>query len=171
MTFPETFFGMASTALAAHPDLKHEWSNGAMASRTLKIPKSDAEGFDVTIVCHSYGLYPYADDWHGAPWDVTTPQTSLNEMCRDCLGFVRSLLCEDSSLTVSYTNGRPYRWVLRYPMGGKAIDDRMGLLLFNPFGRRSIRVFRNKHLPVRERSSDAAQQGAEGFPQATPGGY
>jgi len=116
----------------------------------LRIPKADDGGFDVTIDCQTYGLYPFAGDWHGAPWDVNTPKMSLDDICRDCLGFVRSLLCADSRLTVSYSNGRPFRWVLTYPVGGRSVNDRVGLLLFNYFGLRTTRGFQNHHLRRRE---------------------
>jgi hypothetical protein len=72
------------------------------------------------------------------------------EIAEDCLGFVRSLLCSDSSLQVFYSNGRPYRWVLTYPLEGRRVSDRTGLLVFNYFGRRNVRTFQNQQLPPRE---------------------
>jgi len=147
---PDTFFRMAEDTLRVQPEVAHEWSSGRRGKRTLRIPKGDDGGFDVTIACETYGLYPFAGDWHGAPWDVNTPNMSLDDLCRDCLGFVRSLICADSTLTVYYSNGRPFRRVLTYPLSGQSVNDRVGLLVFNYLGRRTMREFQNHHLPRRE---------------------
>ena len=147
---PEQFFQYASEKFAEHPDLLHHWSGpDAKGKRVLRIPKQEESGYDVEIQCETYGLYPYAEGWHGAPWDANTPSTNPPELCANCLGFVRSLLCPDASLTVSYTGGKPYKWALSYPIGNTRTIDRTGFLLFNYLGRRTSRVFKNHHLPSR----------------------
>lgn len=108
-SLPEVFFEKASVLLAAHPALGHEWISDASGKRTLKIPAADADGFDVEVQAETYGLYPFAGGWHGAPWDANSPDMTLDQICEDCLGFVRSLLCGDSSLTVFYSNGHPIK--------------------------------------------------------------
>jgi hypothetical protein len=80
-SLPETFFRIANAGLDANPRILHQWSSGHRGKRTLRIPKADERGFDVTIECQTYGLYPSADEWHGAPWDVNTPNMSVEEIC------------------------------------------------------------------------------------------
>jgi hypothetical protein len=152
-SLPDTFFEAAQRVISSHPTLAHEWTSEPSGKRTLKFPASIPSGFDVVIQAETYGLYPYAGDWHGAPWDANTPKMSLAEICEDCLGFVRSLLCADSLLKVCYSNERPYRWVLSYLFGGRQVHDRTGLIVFNYFGRRSTRTFQNEYLPPREGKS------------------
>jgi hypothetical protein len=147
---PDTFYKLASSRLAELPGLPHEWVSGPDGKRSLRIPKLDESGFDITIECESNGLHPFAEGWHGAPWEANTPDMSIEEVAEDCLGFVRTLLCPDATLTVHYSGGRPYRWILRYPTLGAPVKDETGLLFFNYFGRRETREFRNTHLPPRE---------------------
>jgi hypothetical protein len=149
-SLPDTFFEMAQGILSRHPTVAHEWTLHTSGKRTLRLPAVSSNGFDVVIQAETYGLYPYAGDWHGAPWDSNMPKMSFAEICEDCLGFVRSLLCSDSSLQVFYSNERPYRWVLSYPLDGGQFSDRTGLLVFNYFGRRTKRTFQNQQLPPRE---------------------
>ncbi len=149
-SLPDTFFEMAQGIMARHSALEHEWTSEPSGKRTLKIPAAGPTGFDVVIEAETYGLYPYAGEWHGAPWDSNMPRMSFAEICEDCLGFVRSLLCTDSSLQVSFSNECPYRWVLSYPVEGRQVSDRTELLVFNYFGRRSVRTFQNEQLPRRK---------------------
>ena len=73
------------------------------------------------------------------------PRMSFAEISEDCLGFVRSLLCSDSSLQVFYSNERPYRWVLSYPFEGRRVSDRTGLLVFNYLGVGACALFRTSN--------------------------
>jgi hypothetical protein len=155
-SLPDTFFEMAQQVIDRHPTLVHAWISGPSGKRTLTFPAASPEGFNVTIQCETYGLYPSAGSWHGAPWDVNTSGMTISEICEDCLGFVRSALCTDSSLEVWYSNKRPFRWVLSYPLEGRLVSDRVGLLVFNYLGRRSVRRFQNSHLPPRESVNAAA---------------
>lgn len=153
-TLPDTFFQVVSARLADHPQLKHQWSGPEKSGkRVLRIPKADDTGFDVTIECEPYGLYPFADGWHGAPWDAPHDAKTRNEaVCEDCLGFLRSVLCADATLTIWHSSGRPYKWILSYPVGGTRASDETGVIFFNYFGKREQRVYQNRHLPPREPS-------------------
>jgi hypothetical protein len=148
-TLADIFFELARAGLAGYPQLAHEWTSGPRGKRTLRIPKADSSGFDVTIECEPNGLYLQAGDWHGAPWDANTPGFSDTQVAEQCMGFVRTLLSSDASLTVRYAGGRPYKWLLRYPTEGAPVLEEMGLLFYNYFGRRETREFRNRHLPPR----------------------
>ena len=156
VSLPDTFFEMAQRIIARYPALAHQWTSEPSGKRTLRFPAISSTGFEVVIQAETYGLYPYAGEWHGAPWDSNTPKMTFADICEDCLGFVRSLLCADSSLQVCYSNERPYRWILSYPVEGRRVSDRSGLLVFNYFGRRSTRIFQNEQLPPREASGAPA---------------
>ncbi|MCB0408113.1 MAG: hypothetical protein KDD34_07920 [Bdellovibrionales bacterium] len=151
-SLPEIFFRKASDILKQYPELSFEW-NESSEKKTLKILKNENSGFDIEVECETYGLYPSADGWHGAAWDSTTPNTTFEELSEDCLGFVRSLLCSDSKLTVLFSNGKPYKWILSYPIDGSIVDDETGLILFNFFGKRTRVEFQNKVLPSREENN------------------
>lgn len=148
-SLPDTFFRMATARLGEHPSPALHWSGPDQnRKRILDIPKAREDGFDVRIECETYGLYPYAGRWHGAPWDAPHDADTTNEgLCEDCLGFVRSVLCPDSTLTVFFASGDPYKWILTYPWNGTRMNEETGSLFFNYFGRRERRVFRNQHLP------------------------
>ena len=151
-SLPDTFFRMASAKLSDYPSIKTRWSGPERdGKRILLIPKADDRGFDVTIECETYGLYPFANGWHGAPWDAPhDSKTTAEEICEDCLGFLRSVLCPDATLTVWYTAGKPYKWILSYPWGDTRLNDETGSLFYNYLGRRESRMFHNRHLPSRD---------------------
>jgi hypothetical protein len=147
---PDIFHHLATQRLAAHPGLAHEWSGpDHKGKRILIIPEVEESGFDIRIDCETYGLYPYAGGWHGAPWDADRPKATLEEICEDCLGFIRSVVSPEAVLTVTYAGAKPIRWVLSYPWRGTRTNDETGLLLFNYFAPRQRRIFQNHHLPPR----------------------
>lgn len=59
-------------------------------------------GFDVGAMVETYGLYPWAGSWHGAPWEPTAKWPS-EALCREFLGLKRRLLSPDGRLR----NGKP----------------------------------------------------------------
>lgn len=104
------------------------------------IPKQGSDGFKIQLECMDYGVYPTADGWHGGCWDVTvwTPKElgeSINE-------FVLSIL-QDAVLAVSYSNEKPYKWVLHHVFEGQRVKDETGLIFYNWLGRRSTKEFSN----------------------------
>jgi hypothetical protein len=155
-SLPDTFFRMATAHLAEYPNLAHHWSGPDQhGKRILDIPKAREDGFDIRIEAETYGLYPRAGRWHGAPWDAPHDTDTTNEeVCEDCLGFVRSALSPDATLTVFFASGNPYKWILSYSRAGTRVNDETGSLFFNYCGRRERRVFKNQHLE----SSQSQQQ-------------
>ena len=146
----ETFTTMAEAALSKHGHLVWKWAeNEKRTNKTLTITRQNEDGFDVGVVCKTYGLYPTAGEWHGAPWDIGLGTTAESQ-AQDCLNFVRTLLCPDSRLKVLTRNGKPYRWRIEINDGKEwKLDHEVGLLFFRFFGRRSEVVFQNHHLPSR----------------------
>jgi hypothetical protein len=138
--FEQAFRSAVNDALCDAPAVRHQWIN----EREVRFEASSEDGFDVSLVCETYGVYAYSGGWHGAPWDVTI--FSPSELYVAIREFVRSVLSESSCLEVRYSNSRPYRWSLRRLVGEEGTTDVTGMLFFNWFGRRSSRLFRNSWL-------------------------
>lgn len=115
--------------------------------KRLTIFKQRDTGFDVVVECETYGLYPFAGDWHGPAWEPMNER--LDELCDEFMGFVRTLLCMDSKLQVMKAGGKPYKWSLTYRTEDGVETQTTGLFLFNYFGPRSKQVLQNDHLPLR----------------------
>ena len=143
---PLAFEQHASEILASHPELRTKWEATKTGGRRLTIYKQDESGFDVVVDAETYGLYPYAGDWHGSAWDLNG---NCEELCKGFMGFIRSLLCDDSRLKVSYAGSWPYKFVLTYPIEGGFESSETGLFFFDYFGKRTTRIFQNRHLPPR----------------------
>lgn len=155
MTLPEAFEHHARAILADHPALNARWKTISKGvGRELLIPKRDSTGFDVRVEAELDGLYPFAGAWHGAAWELSPSDTRATdtrtaELCVEFLGFIRTLLCEESSLRVHYAGRWPFKWELFYETEDGRQSETCGLLLFNYFGRRSVQEFENHHLPRR----------------------
>jgi hypothetical protein len=148
--FLELFPPLAEKALARYPQLSWNWQNETLR-KTLSIAQQSRSGFEVKVVCEAYGLYPVAGDWHGPPWDITSPDATTAEKCDRCLEFLLDLLTTNTRLRILTANGKPYRWHLEHSEnGGWKTFEEMGLLLFNYFGRRSELVLQNDQISPKE---------------------
>jgi hypothetical protein len=126
----------------------HEWRE--MESKTvLVVPAESDSGFEVRVECESYGLYVYAEGWHGAPFETGPLTPTPSDTAGNCLGFVRTLLSEDSALQVTYAGTKPIRWRLTYATDTGTEQEDVGLLLFNYLAQRTQRTLVNTQLPAR----------------------
>ena len=149
-TLPVVFHALASNRLSEFPELSHAWSDSpASDRRELIIPAASADGFAVIVQCETYGLYVFADAWHGAPFECGPSTGTLEATAESCLGFVRTLLCADSHLRVFSAARSPYRWRLTYQTEEGSKTEETGSLFFNYFGTRSERLLQNRVLPAR----------------------
>jgi len=147
--FVEAFREVAEPVLARHPAIRFEWvSHRKGGGYTLRVFKNSPTGFDVGIEVQTYGLYPFGGDWHGSPWDITTPGTSVVAMCGYALGLVRALLSTDMRLRVRQAGGRPYKWGVEAatPTGWR-LHEESGLIFFRYFSARTDQYFQNEQLP------------------------
>jgi len=148
--FVEVFRDVAEPILIRHPQLRFDWKNHPKAKAyTLRILKNSPTGFDVGVEVQTYALYPFAGDWRGAPWDVTTPDTTLIAMCNYSLGLLRSLLSTDTRLKARCAGGRPYKWAVEIagPSGWKMHEASLKVIFFNYWATRSEQFFQNDQLP------------------------
>ena len=137
-TLPDAFYALATSQLTEHPSLARTWTTPQLDRKlALEIPATSENGFTVRVECETYGLYVYADAWHGAPFECGPITTTPEATAENCLAFVRTLLCEDSNLEVHSSSGRPYRWVLTYSTEHGTESERMGLLVYNYVGRKA----------------------------------
>ncbi len=146
------FSEVAEKFLADHPSLQFAWKDESeKLRRTLTIFKRAESEFDVGVCCETYGLYPLAGDWHGAPWDISTPKTTPSILARDCIGWVHFALTPAARLRVKTSNGLPYKWLFEYQEASNwKIDFETDLIFFNYFGKRGEMLFQNHHLPIPE---------------------
>jgi hypothetical protein len=146
----ETFSGSAKSFSAQFPFLNARLDAEPKRNRmVLTIPKQNAHGFDVALECETYGLYPTAGDWHGAPWDVTTPGSTEISLVECAFGWMKGALSPTSRLRVLSASGRPYCWKLEYRDGEVwRLAEAVGLPLWRFWGSRSEQVFQNHHLPA-----------------------
>jgi hypothetical protein len=150
----DAFRRLADERLLQSPGVAHEWSTSSNRI-VLLLPPSSPEGFEVRVECESYGLYVHAEGWHGAPFGLGSLTVTPEATAENCLGFVRTLLSADSSLTVRYAGAKPFKWVLSYATDSGVEREEMGLLVFNYLGRRSTRTLQNGQLPTRYARSAA----------------
>ena len=134
--------------------IAHEW-HASYSKAVLLLPAASQSGFEVRVECETYGLHVYADGWHGTPFEMGAVSSTPEATAENCLGFVRTLLSEDSSLLVTYAGSKPIRWQLRYKTDVGEEQEEVGLLVFNFLAPRTQRTLVNRHLPPRYASSAA----------------
>ncbi len=153
----EIFHETARPILARHPELSHQWIRDEKRPRyELVIRKQNEQGFDVGLICEPYGLYPWAGQWRGSLWDAITPDTSLHhqQVCENCLGFLRTLLSPDSRLRILSKAGKPYRWILELTDGQTwKAQEETGLFFYPYFAKAAEMILQNHHLPSRRETS------------------
>jgi hypothetical protein len=77
--------------------------------------------------------------------------TRTRRTVRYALGLLRDLLGPGMRLREKLAGGNAYRWFLEATTAsGWQVEYETTLLLWNVLGRRSERIYRNTHLPVRE---------------------
>lgn len=133
-------------AIQMTPELRHEWRSGGDAL-VLRIPKIAPDGFDVELEANAGGLELRCGDMHTPLACGSDP----DEAMRDVLGLLRDLLSPGMRLREQWAGGRAYRWSLEVlGNGGWQREYEMALLVWNFLGRRSERIYQNRHLPVRD---------------------
>ena len=144
--FIDAFRLAAKDVLAECPELWHEWIDAPDRPKsTLLIPVPHEGGFEIRMECESYGLYPSAGPWQGAPWDVQA--WSPDELHASVSEFLRSVLSTDSELVVMLASGVPYKWRFKYRYEGELAEEEGRRFFFNWFGTRTESSLRNSVLP------------------------
>jgi len=125
-------------------EIYERYKDGAAAPITLKegvdsdvmyIPAQVPNGFDISLECFDYGVYPSSSvGWHGGSWDKTVIEPE--ELKKLIPEFIDSIL-NNAVLEVVSSNGRAFKWRLNVDCDGQRDWVEMGLLFFNWFGRRS----------------------------------
>ena len=136
-------------ALQTTPALRHEWRSEGDAL-VLRIPKIAPDGFDVELEANVEGLELRCGDMHTPLAVGSEPDGAV----RDALGMIRDLLSPGMRLREQWAGGSPYRWSLEaLGNGGWQCEYEMALFVWNFLGRRSECIYKNGHLPVRDRGT------------------
>jgi hypothetical protein len=114
----------------------------------LEIPRISENGFGIGATVETYGIYPWAGAWHGAPWEPMKDWTA-EKICKDFFGFVRMLLCEDAQLRYLYRHGslRKTGIFLRGRDGWQLFEETGYFVL--PSGKKKEEIYQNDHLASR----------------------
>jgi hypothetical protein len=144
-----SFVKQAKSALANHPQIKHEWSIDEDEDHCiLDIPEQCENGFAITvevwpteimIVGSGAHTQMYLEKYNGA-----------DELAAYALGLVRDLLSPAMRILERSAGGEPYKWAFQsYHDGAWRTEELIGLLFWNYFGKRSERIYQNTILPAR----------------------
>jgi hypothetical protein len=113
---------------------------------TVRVPQRSERGFDAGLICEPYGIYPWAHEWHGVPWDFG-PHWTARGTCETAVAFLQRLISPDARVRVLTSAGKPYRWILELRDGDAwKLYEETGLLLYNFFGSRSERILTNRRV-------------------------
>ena len=152
----DIFLDVVKPILARHPNLSHALLINEKRPRAeLIIHKQDETGFDVGVVCEAHGVYPWAGNWRGSAWDVTTPHAegNLQMTCENCLGFVRTLLSPDARLRVQHKGGQPCHWIVELFDGETwRAQEETSFVIYNFFGKLAETIQQNRHFPSRRKA-------------------
>jgi hypothetical protein len=152
-----SFVRQAKEALSQHPQIRHEWSIDEDEGRcTLEIPEEYDGGFPITVEVSSAEIMVIAGGAHRHLWRAGSP----DELAAHALGLVRDLLSPGMRIRERLAAGRPYRWEIEIHTRGRwATMERVGLIFWNYFGKRTERTYQNRTLPAR---ADPLGEGEEG---------
>jgi len=143
--FIKAFRSAVESVLSDYPEVQVELiSDNEKPKEVAIIKRIDNDGFNVTLECFSYGLYPSADGWIGAPWDVTVWGNS--ELEKSVREFLYSVLSTYGKLEIFYSNGKAYKWILHFKHEGERSFEIEKTTFYNWFGNKSSRVFQNRTL-------------------------
>jgi hypothetical protein len=146
MAIIDALRAQGEAALQATPGLKHEWLSNEN-SLVLRVPAISADGFDIELEANTDGLQLRCGGMHTPLVDGPDPATAV----RDALGLLRDLLSPAMQLRDMRAGGGAYRWFLEAASGaGWRVEYETGVLAWNFFGRRTQRVYCNRHLPARK---------------------
>jgi hypothetical protein len=118
-------------------------------SLELKLPKKSIKGFDLGASVETYGIYPWAEGWHGAAWEPW-PNWPAVEVCNVFFGFLRTLLSPDARLRQIYRRNKIRKAIIdiRGKNGGWNYQEEVGFFVL-PYGNIKIVELQNDHIGPR----------------------
>jgi len=142
------FVQAAKAALSETPQITHSWAIAANEARcSLLIPKTNEDGFDVTVEASLDGIVVFAA---GAHEHFDIPESTHQERIVAALGLVRNLLSPHMRIRELRAGKSAYRWHLEALHNNEwQTEGFTGLLFWNYFAKRSERILQNTTLPGR----------------------
>lgn len=135
----------AAKTLEVFPSLSHRWAEHALGL-SLQFPAQAPKGFDVEVTADDRGFAVYAGGFHTHFDEGEDAKVQVEQ----AFALARDLLSTGMRLRELCAGNQAYRWILEIASNeGWQTDEKMGLLIWNYFGRRSERVYQNDQLPPR----------------------
>jgi hypothetical protein len=106
-----------------------------------------ANGFGIGAKCETYGLYPWAGEWQGVPWEPV--DWSVDQLCNEYFGLVRMLLSRDARLRLRYRRNHLQAAVVELRTAGSWEQFEQEGRLVLPLGVAHDTIMQNDHLPPR----------------------
>jgi len=115
----------------------------------LFIPKTNTDGFDVTIVADQSEISIYTEFVAHRHFTSDGDHAST---CGEALGFLRDLLTQNMRIRVKTVEGSPYHATLEVLHEGVWHHDGSTVIFASPwFRKRAEHVYSNSRLPIREK--------------------
>ncbi len=147
MNLPGSFQSYGTTVLARHPEIVHEWSIESNRC-DLSIPARSPNGFDIQFEIDMDAATVHWGNWH-------TRFESTDTLVEELFGLLRDMLSPDMRIRELCANSKPYRGFLEtYDGTHWSTEHEMGLIIWNYFGKRSVRTYSNSILPGRMSKPD-----------------
>ncbi len=143
------FEAYAQKTVLMHPELRASFDIDKARNRiTLFIPKRNEDGFDISAVCETWGVYPVAGLYNDVAWEPMGEWTR-EDVCRDLFGFFRMLLSKDGCLRITYRRNKiNIVDVELHLLDGWCPACSIRKFVF-PLGEITCKVLQNDHLPAR----------------------
>ena len=150
-SLPQSFSIWVKRFLASGPEATADWElTDKGDSIELRIPKLDAEGFEVIVIADANEVSVYSEYVAHRHFTSAGNHSQVIELA---MGFVRDLLAPNMRLRVFEVNGSPYKARFEVLHQGEWKNDGMtGLFVIPWFRRKTERCFTNRRLAERNPS-------------------
>jgi len=143
----QEFINSSEKFFQAYPQVEHSWSviTGAELE-VLEIPSRSEIGFEITCVIEDAQIVISSGGHH----DHYEVEGDEEDFVNHLFGLIYDLLTPVMRLKEYRAGKSGYKWELELlENGGWKTESCSGLLFYNYFARKSVKIYQNKQLPVR----------------------
>ncbi|MGE3517185.1 MAG: hypothetical protein AB7H53_18785 [Hyphomicrobium sp.] len=135
--------------LAEQHALRSQWTSERERCE-LFVPKAASNGFDIRFAVETEAVTVNWGNWHSR----FEPTEGNDVLVEYLFGLLRDMVSCDMRVRELWAGGTPYRGYLETCQGEDwLIEQEMGLIFWNYFGRRTVKIFTNAILPGRMRET------------------